>query len=254
MDPMAPVFRALADANRRLLLDRLFERDGQTLGELTAHLPGMTRFGVMKHLGVLEEAGLVTTQRAGREKRHYLNPVGIRLIHDRWISKYAAPVVGAMTTIKHRLEGDPMDAPAHVYTVFIRATPERIWQAITDGAETERYYYGTRVASHWTVGAPIEYSYPDGRVAADGEVLEIDPPKRLVMTFHARWDPDTEKEGPIRHIWEIEPDDDGTCRLRVTSLGLVPGSKRASEFGDGIAYIVSGLKSLVETGEPLATG
>ena len=250
---MAPVFRALGDANRRLLLDRLFERDGQTLGELTAHLPRMTRFGVMKHLAVLEEAGLVSTQRAGREKRHYLNPVGIRLIHDRWISKYAAPVVGAMTTIKHRLEGDPMDAPAHVYTVFIRATPERIWQAITDGAETERYYYGTRVASHWTVGAPIEYSYPDGRVAADGEVLEIDPPKRLVMTFHARWDPETEKEGPIRHIWEIEPDDDGTCRLRVTSLGLVPGSKRATEFGDGMAYIVSGLKSLVETGQPLAT-
>ena len=103
---MAPVFRALGDANRRLLLDRLFERDGQTLGELTTHLPGMTRFGVMKHLTVLEDAGLVTTQRAGREKRHYLNPVGIRLIHDRWISKYAAPVVGAMTTIKHRVEGD----------------------------------------------------------------------------------------------------------------------------------------------------
>jgi DNA-binding transcriptional ArsR family regulator len=120
---MAPVFRALGDANRRLLLDRMFERDGQTLGELTTHLPKMTRFGVMKHLTVLEDAGLVTTQRAGREKRHYLNPVGIRLIHDRWISKYAAPVVGAMTTIKHRVEGDSMDAPAHVYTVFIRATP-----------------------------------------------------------------------------------------------------------------------------------
>jgi uncharacterized protein YndB with AHSA1/START domain/DNA-binding transcriptional ArsR family regulator len=254
MDPMGPVFRALGDANRRLLLDRLFERDGQTLGELTRHLPGMTRFGVMKHLAVLEEAGLVSTQRAGREKRHYLNPVGIRLIHDRWISKYAAPVVGAMTTIKHRLEGDPMDAPAHVYTVFIRATPERIWKAITDGADTERYYYGTRVASDWQVGSKISYAYPDGRLAADGEVLEIDPPKRLLMTFHALWDPETVDEPPIRHLWEIEPDDDGTCRLRVTSLGLDPGSKRATEFGDGIAWIVSGLKSLVETGEPIATG
>jgi len=101
---MAPVFRALGDANRRLLLDRLFERDGQTLGELTTHLPGMTRFGVMKHLAVLEEAGLVTTQRAGREKRHYLNPVGIRLIHDRWISKYAERHVSALAELKTELE------------------------------------------------------------------------------------------------------------------------------------------------------
>jgi uncharacterized protein YndB with AHSA1/START domain len=254
VDPMAPVFRALADANRRVLLDRLFQRDGQTLGELTECLPGMTRFGVMKHLGVLEEAGLVTTERVGREKRHYLNPVGIRLVHDRWISKYAAPVVGAMTAMKRDLEGESMDAPAHVYTVFIRATPERLWKAITDGAETERYYFGTRVASDWTVGAPITYSYPDGRVAADGEVLEIDEPKRLLITFHARWDPDTEAEGPVRHLWEIEPEDDGTCRLRVSTFDLVPGSKRAAEFGDGFAYIVSGLKSLVETGEPMTVG
>ena len=95
-DPMAPIFRALADPGRRELLDRLFERDGQTLGELCEYLPGMTRFGVMKHLGVLEEAGLLTTLKVGREKRHFLNPVPIRLVHDRWIGKFAAPVVGAM--------------------------------------------------------------------------------------------------------------------------------------------------------------
>src|SRR5918993_3220065 len=205
MDHMALVFRALADPNRRLLLDRLFERDGQTLGDLATHLPEMTRFGAMKHLGVLEEAGLVTTQRIGREKRHYLNPVGIRLVHDRWISKYAAPIVGAMLAIKHELEGDAMDAPAHVYTAWIRTTPERLWRAITDGAETERYYFGTRVESAWTPGARIAYSYPDGRIAADGEVLEIDKPRRLAMTFHARWDEEIEAEGPVRQVWEIEP-------------------------------------------------
>jgi DNA-binding transcriptional ArsR family regulator len=83
------VFPALGDPNRRLLLDCLFERDGQTLGELTGHLPDMSRQGVMKHLRVLEAAGLVTAHKVGREKRHYLNPVPIRLIHDRWISKYA---------------------------------------------------------------------------------------------------------------------------------------------------------------------
>ena len=172
---MAPAFRALGDPSRRLLLDRLFERDGQTLGELCAYLPAMTRFGVMRHLGVLEEAGLVTTRREGREKRHFLNPVPIRLVHDRWISKFAEPVVGAMAAMKTHLEAETMSSPDHVYAVYIKAAPDRVWRAITDGVETEQYYFGTRVSSDWSKGGRIVYEYPDGRVAADGEVLEIDP-------------------------------------------------------------------------------
>jgi DNA-binding transcriptional ArsR family regulator len=97
------VFKALADPTRRHLLDRLFERDGRTLTELEAELE-MTRFGVMKHLRVLEEAGLVVTRRSGREKHHYLNPVPIRLIHDRWIDKYTEPRVSALAELKLRLE------------------------------------------------------------------------------------------------------------------------------------------------------
>src|SRR5438270_9007465 len=103
------VFRALADPSRRLLLDSLFVRDGQTLGELSARLPGMTRFGVMKHLRLLEAAGVITTRKLGREKLHFLNPVPIRLIHDRWIGKYAEPFVSAMASLKVDLEGDHMD-------------------------------------------------------------------------------------------------------------------------------------------------
>jgi DNA-binding transcriptional ArsR family regulator len=99
------VFRALADPSRRHLLDLLFERDGRTLGELDAELE-MTRFGVMKHLKVLEEAGLITTRRRGREKLHYLNPVPIRLIHERWIDKYTEQRVSALTELKSRLERD----------------------------------------------------------------------------------------------------------------------------------------------------
>src|SRR5918997_1743187 len=145
---MASAFRALGDPSRRLLLDRLFERDGQTLGELTAHLPSMTRFGVMRHLDVLEAADLISSRRVGREKRHYLNPVPIRLIHDRWISKFAEPVVGSLSALKDHLEGrsmsadQPAHAPDHIYSVYIKAAPERIWRAITDGVETEQYYYG----------------------------------------------------------------------------------------------------------------
>ena len=82
-------------------------------------------------------------------------------------------------------------------------------------------------------------------------MLEVDPPKKLVMTFHARWSPEIEAEGPVTHTWAIQPDDDGTCKLTVTTSGLAAGSRRATEFGDGMAYIVSGLKSFVETGEPL---
>lgn len=103
---MDGVFRALADPTRRLLLDALFASDGQTAGELCARVPEMTRFGVMKHLGVLEESGLVTTQRAGRTKLHYLNPVPIGLVADRWISKYAEPFTRAMVGLRTGLEKD----------------------------------------------------------------------------------------------------------------------------------------------------
>ncbi len=249
---MAPVFRALADGNRRVLLDRLFERDGQTLGELCAHLPDMTRFGVMKHLGVLEEAELVTTVKAGREKRHFLNPVPIRLAHDRWIGKFAEPIVGAMSRLKSRLETsvDPID---HVYTVFIKATPERVWRAIVDGDDTIRYYFGTRVASDWAPGSAISYAYPDGRLAADGEVLAIEPGRSVTMSFHPRWSPEMDAGGPVRMIWSVDAEEDGGSRLTVTTA-IVPGSPADTEFRDGIAYIVSGLKTLIETGEPLAVG
>ena len=246
-DSTAPAFRALADPSRRLLLDRLFERDGQTLGELTAHLPAMTRFGVMRHLGVLESAGLISTRREGREKRHFLNPVPIRRIHDRWISKYAAPVVGAMSALKGHLEAPPMAIPPdgvdHVYSIFINAPPERIWRAITEGDETVQYYYGTRVRSDWNVGSQVRYDYPDGTVAADGEVIALDPPRRLEMTFHARWDPEIEAEGPVRQVWEIEPGERAT-KLTVTQVGLT--ARQAEEFGNGMVFIVSGLKSAVE--------
>src|SRR5207302_1603434 len=123
------------------------------------------------HLDVLESADLITTRRAGREKRHYLNPVPIRLVHDRWISKFAEPLVGAMSAMKNHLEAW-MDTFDHVYSVYIQAPPERVWRAITDGDETARYYYGTRVASSWEPGAPLVYTYEDSTTAADGKVLE----------------------------------------------------------------------------------
>jgi DNA-binding transcriptional ArsR family regulator len=128
------VFKALADPTRRSLLDELFARDGQTLSELEERF-SMTRFGVMKHLKQLEEAGLVVAKRRGREKLHFLNPVPIRLVHDRWVSKYAEPWAAGLSGLKHSLES-PMEK---VFEIYIRTTPDRLWQAITtrrSGAST----------------------------------------------------------------------------------------------------------------------
>ena len=205
----------------------------------------------MRHLDVLEAAGLIETRRAGREKHHYLNPVPIRLVADRWIGKFAEPVVGRMAAIKHDLEAPAMLAPDHVYSVLIRATPDRIWRAITDGVETERYYYGTRVDSDWSIGGRVVYAYPDGSVAADGEVLELDPGRRVLMTFHPRWSPEIEAEGPVRMAWEIEPAGDGVSKLTVVTRGMLAGGLVEDGFASGVMYIVSGLKTYLETGEPM---
>ena len=246
-------FRALADPTRRLLLDRLFARDGQTVGELASGLE-MTRFGAMKHLRILEAAGLIATRKVGREKLHYLNPVPIQLIADRWVSKYTARWASALSAIKRDLEDEMIATkPTHVYEVYIRTTAERLWRAITDGADTARYYYGTTVSSTWEAGAPMTYLYPDGTLASEGTVLEVDPPHRLVTTFHATWDDDVKVDRAHRMTWEITPAGEA-CRLVVTSDDFDGETATYRSFVDGMPVIMSGLKSLVETDQPLKIG
>lgn len=247
---MDTVFKALNDPGRRRLLDELFARDGQTLGELCAYLPEMTRFGVMNHLGVLEQAGLITTRREGRSKLHYLNPVPIRMIHDRWISKFTEPTAGRLTRLKAQVEGGIMSAPVHVYELFINADPATVWQAIVDGDQTQKYYYGTRVESTWEPGADVRYLGGDGSLVADGRVVAIDAPHRLEMTFHAHWDNDLEEEGPAREVWLLE-EINGATKLTVEMHDVVPGSKTYEDFTGGFPYILSGLKTFVETGKSL---
>src|SRR3989440_8592275 len=153
-DGVDEVFRALADPTRRALLDELFREDGQTLSSLEARF-AMTRFGVMKHLKQLEEAGLVVTRRRGREKLHFLNPVPIRLVHDRWVSKYAEPWAAALSGLKDRLE----ERMEKVFEIYIKTTPERLWEAITDGEIRSKYTFGARVSSDWTPGSRYEMSH-----------------------------------------------------------------------------------------------
>jgi uncharacterized protein YndB with AHSA1/START domain len=244
---MDAVFRALADPTRRSLLDSLYEEDGQTLTALEGRLP-MTRIGVMKHLRILESAGLVTTKRRGREKLHFLNPVPIRLVHDRWVSKYAEPWAATLTGLKKRLEEELMEK---VFEIYIKTTPERLWEAITDPGMRSIYTFGVGIESDWAVGSRYEAVHPNGPTPiSEGENLEVDPPRRLVQSFNALWSDDVKAEGTSRVTWEIEPVGD-SCRLVVTHDQMREGAN--DEIYGGWPMILSGLKTLLETGETLTT-
>jgi uncharacterized protein YndB with AHSA1/START domain len=244
---MDDVFKALADPTRRSLLDELFKEDGQTLSALEGRLP-MTRFGVMKHLKVLEEAGLVTTKKRGREKLHFLNPVPIRLVHDRWVSKYAEPWAAALTGLKRNLEENTMEK---VFEIYIKTTPERLWQAITDPEMRALYTFGVGVESEWTNGSSYKAVHPGAGVTiSEGENLEVDPPRKLVQSFNALWSDDVKAAGTSRVTWDIEQVED-SCRLTVTHDQL-PEDVNGEIYG-GWPMILSGLKTLLETGESLTT-
>src|SRR5258708_23506102 len=175
---MDPVFRALADPTRRPLLDELFARDGQTLVSLTAR-HDMTRIAVAKHLTILEDAGLIVSRRRGREKLHYLNPVPIRLVHDRWVSKYAEPWAAGLAGLKHELE----DQMEKVFEIYIRTTPERLWEALTDPGIRAKYQFGAAVESDWTVGSPYRLGHPAAeRPPIEGANPTAAPPHRLLHT------------------------------------------------------------------------
>ena len=259
------VFRALADPSRRRLLDLLFERDGRTLSELEAELP-MTRFGVMKHLRVLEEAGLITTRKVGREKLHYLNPVPIQLIADRWINKYSAVRASALADLKAVLEGErkgehamttetgTIVKPKLVNQIIINAPQARVWEAITKPEFTSRYYYGCAVKTDLTPGSPFAYQMPNGATIVEGEVVESDPPNRLVHTYHSMWPPMNE-DAPTRVTWELESMPGGVTKVTVVHdefAGETPTYKGLQS--GGWAWILSNMKTVLETGEAMPQG
>src|SRR3954471_4292292 len=181
--PLDEVFKALADPSRRALLDSLNERNGQTLRELCARLD-MARQSVSKHLAVLEAANVVTTVRRGREKLHYLNAAPINEIAERWITRYERDRVRALADLKTALEDTAVDRPSFVYTTYIKTTPERLWQALTEPAFTERYW-NIVFDTDWAAGSPMSW-LQRGLTIADAEqpVVEADPYRRLAYTWH----------------------------------------------------------------------
>jgi uncharacterized protein YndB with AHSA1/START domain/DNA-binding transcriptional ArsR family regulator len=255
---------ALADPSRRLLLDSLNARNGQTLRELCAGLD-MARQSVSKHLAILEDADLVTTVWRGREKLHYLNAAPISEIAERWINRYDQRRVAALSDLKKALEGTGMDKPEFVYTTYIRTTPEQLWRGLTDPAFT-RSYWGVAFDTDWQVGSHMTVKLTNKNVTIadpDQVVLEADPYRRLSYTWHTfkpewarAYDISDEylakatAEPRSKVTFEIEPEGQHV-RLTVVHGGFEPGSTVLQDISRGWPEVISSLKSLLETGEPI---
>ncbi|MFJ3307084.1 ArsR/SmtB family transcription factor [Streptomyces sp. NPDC086549] len=245
---MDKVFKALADETRRRLLDRLHEHNGQTLGELCGRI-AMTRQSVTQHLAVLEDANLISTVRRGREKLHYLNPVPLHDIQERWIDKFERPRLRALGEVKRRAEEAMTDKPSFVYVTYIAGTPEKVWEALTD-ADLTAAYWGHRNVSDWKPGSRWEHVRADGSGIADvvGTVVESEPPARLVTTWTS---PETEgqEDKYSRVTYDIRRHED-IVRLTVTHENLDDEGERA-DVSSGWPAVLSNLKSLLETGGPM---
>lgn len=250
---MDAIFKALSDETRRLLLDMLRRKDGQTLTELESAL-GMTRFGVMKHLKVLEAASLIATRKVGRFKYHYLNAAPLQSLVDRWLEPLTQqPLARAVLNLKSDLERNSLmttidkTRPDFLLETFIRTTPEKLWQALTDPEMITRYHFAS-IAIHggFAAGEPYEYKFDDGSTMLSGEIIAADPPKRLEMSFLPGWiGPDSAKS---RHVYELEPIGD------LTKLVILHYDLPESQAGvrEGWAKIIASLKSFLETGEALS--
>ncbi len=250
------IFKALADPSRRTLLDLLHASDGRTLNDLCTPLE-MSRFGVMKHLNILEEAGLITTRKVGREKLHYLNAVPIRQLYDRWVSKYAEPWAIELTSLQNELERETnMETkPRHVNRIAIKATPEQVWQALTDPAKTSKFWFNCSIRSSWEIGTPFELRDLEGTSKAEGILLAIDPPRKLVMSWKFLLFPDTASESPSRITWEIDSHAEysGVTLVTVVHDEFEQAATTAKILENGLPFVLSGMKTLLETGSTLTS-
>lgn len=254
---MDAVFKALSDDTRRVLLDVLHEKDGQTLTELEASVAKagfeMTRFGVMKHLKVLETASLVVTRKEGRFKYHYLNAVPLQQVIDRWIEPLTQkPMARAALDLKAKLEGENVmntsteTKPDFVLETYIKTTPKRLWEALTDGEISKNYFQGNAVVqSDFKEGGDYKYLNPKGEDMLLGKILEVSPYTRLAMTFR----PAFMEEGAVNshNVYEIEEVGE-TCKLTIMHFGVTP---ELAGVRDGWSKIAARLKTYLETGEVL---
>lgn len=245
---MDDIFKALNDETRRALLDALRDRDGQSLGDLESRL-AMTRFGVMKHLRVLEDANLITTVKKGRFKYHYLNALPLQEVIDRWIEPLLAkPGARAVLTLKSQLEGKtamPLDTakPDLVLHTYIDCAHDALWDALTRGDLMRNYHFASQAVdgNHESPGDVITLSAADGSAMLVMKLLSIDPKSRIEMTFQLP----RRDAAASRCIYLVDPSATG-MKLTIEHYDLGPGSEHVN---DGWTRFMAGLKTWMETGK-----
>ena len=245
------LFKALGDPSRTRVLDLLHAQNGRTLGQLCEHLD-MTRQAATQHLGILEAANLVTTARRGREKLHFLNPVPLHEVYERWVRKFERQRLEVLNDIKIQLEQTQMakEKTSFLYVTYISATREQVFDALIN-PEVARRYWGHENVSDWTPGARWQHvrANAERTVELVGEVVEVTPPSRLVIT----WANASQADDPSsysRVTFDIEKYTD-MVKLTVTHDELEAGSGMANAIARGWPVVLSSLKSYLETGEGL---
>ncbi len=239
---MDTIFKALGDPARRTLLDALRAKDGQSLSDLEEQLD-MSRFGVMKHLKVLEEAQLVTTRREGRFKYHYLNPLPLQELIDRWVNPFLGTQVAALSALKTRLEIETMTKPDFQMSTFINCTQDALWDALTKGDLISDYHFAcSKVAGDYAAeGDRVDYHFDHGPIMLSNRVISITPKTRIEMAFEPHWGED---ETVSRCVYVVEPVASG-MKLTVEHFDIGEGQ---GGIADGWMRYLSGLKTFVETG------
>jgi len=243
---MDMIFKALNDPARRALLDSLRQRDGQTLGELEEQFD-MTRFGVMKHLKVLEGAHLIVTRRQGRFKYHYLNALPLQEMLDRWVAPFLQPQARALSDLKSRLERETrMGKPDFMMQTFIRCSQDALWEALTRADQMAAYHLMcNEVHGDATPGNITRFVKPDGSDMLRQVTTEMDPKSRIAMTFEPLF---MGPDAPASHmVYLIEPQGEA-CKLTIEHYDMAPGQEG---FAEGWARLAASLKSYLETGTPL---
>ncbi|MGB7243885.1 MAG: helix-turn-helix domain-containing protein [Sulfitobacter sp.] len=241
---MDSIFKALADPARRTLLDSLRQVDGQTLQDLQTQLE-MTRFGVMKHLGVLEDAGLIVTKKRGRFKHHYLNALPLQEAIDRWIEPLLVkPAARAVLTLKTQLEGPPkMTKPDFMMQTFIHCTQDALWNALTDAKSNSDYNFMASTCER--DGDALIHKTPDGNVMLVCRDINLTPKTRIEASFEPQWaGPDVPLE-KSRFVYTIDPQGEN-CLLTLEHFDVPVGQEG---IGDGWHRTLAGLKTLLETGK-----
>jgi len=247
------IFYSLAAPSRRKILDIVKNNPGIHINKLTEHFE-FSRYAVMKHLKILEDAELILSKRSSRYKTLYINAVPIQTIYDRWISKYSALWTKNLSELKYQLEEEnkimTQSDLKHIFVIYIKTTKEKLWDALTNPEMTSQYYYGSKIKSNMEKGSTIEFIIKDEEgqenAAVSGVIEEIIPYKRLVHTF----DFHDQEDSPSRVAFEIEETEMG-LKLTVIHDKFESETTTFKEVGEGWPYILSGLKTLLETGSPL---